>query len=238
MTRTEHNLPFLELSDQQFEQLCFALLQAEGHRSVRHWGAAGSEGGCDVVSTGADGRRWVTQAKRTKEFGPKSAVAELVKVLEDPPDPEPAGYLLAAACALSRATETALRREISRRGKGWEVRLWGRTELDARVRAHGDLRRRFFGEPEPARPRIDGEVEIHGPRISTARLPATGEHFVAREEELARLNAAWEAPATHVISFVAMGGVGKSALVNRWLDGAAADSWSVAVRVRGWSLYT
>ena len=97
MTRTEHNLPFSELSDQQFEQICFALLEAEGHHDVRHWGAAGSEGGCDVTSVDSEGRPWVTQAKNTQSFGPKAAVAELVKVLDDPPDPEPAVSLLRPA---------------------------------------------------------------------------------------------------------------------------------------------
>ncbi len=73
MTRTEHNLPFSELADRRFEQLCCALLESEGHTDVRHWDAAGNEGGCDVVSTAPDGSRWVTQAKRTQSFGPKPA---------------------------------------------------------------------------------------------------------------------------------------------------------------------
>ncbi len=55
MTRTEHNLPFSELSDRRFEQLCYALLEAEGHTDVRHWGDAGSEAGCDAVSTAPAG---------------------------------------------------------------------------------------------------------------------------------------------------------------------------------------
>ncbi len=76
------------------------------------------------------------------------------------------------------------------------------------------------------------------PRVSIAKLPATGEHFVAREAELARLDAAWDDEATNVISFVAMGGVGKSALVNEWLDRLAADGWHGAERVLGWSFYS
>ncbi len=75
------------------------------------------------------------------------------------------------------------------------------------------------------------------PRRSTAKLPLTGETFVAREEELARLDAAW-AGGTNVISFVAMGGAGKSALVNQWLDGMQRDGWRGAERVLGWSFYS
>ncbi len=76
------------------------------------------------------------------------------------------------------------------------------------------------------------------PRVSIARLPATGEHFVARKAELARLDAAWNDPATNVISFVALGGVGKSALVGTWLDRVAAGGWRGAERVLGWSFYS
>ncbi|MCP4548014.1 MAG: hypothetical protein GY835_16235 [bacterium] len=160
MTCTEHNLPFNELSDRQFEQLCFALLQAEGHSDVRHWGDAGAEGGCDIVSTDQKGRRWVTQAKRTRELGPTPAVKELKKVLDDPPDPEPAVYLLAASCALSRKTEKALAKEIARRGKAWEVILWGRTELDAKIRDHPEVRGRFFGADASAvPPDVDTEID-------------------------------------------------------------------------------
>ena len=75
------------------------------------------------------------------------------------------------------------------------------------------------------------------PVVSTARLPATGETFVARAEELATLDAAWE-DGTHLISFVAMGGAGKSALVNAWLGRMQVDGWRGAERVLGWSFYS
>ncbi|MCP3963500.1 MAG: hypothetical protein GY719_37165 [bacterium] len=94
------------------------------------------------------------------------------------------------------------------------------------------------GEAPEATLPVDQAREAEGPRVSIARLPATGEHFVAREAELARLDAAWDAPATHVISLVAMGGGGKSALVNHWLDAVAADGWRGAERVLGWSFYS
>ncbi len=76
------------------------------------------------------------------------------------------------------------------------------------------------------------------PRVAISKLPATGEHFVAREDELARLDQAWDDPATHVVSFVALGGAGKSALVNAWLDRLEGDDWRGAERVLGWSFYS
>jgi hypothetical protein len=76
------------------------------------------------------------------------------------------------------------------------------------------------------------------PQLDLGRLPAPGPHFVGREAELARLDAAWEDPGVHVLTFVAFGGVGKSALVARWLDGMSKAGWRGAQRVFDWSFYS
>ncbi|HZF07416.1 MAG TPA: TIR domain-containing protein, partial [Thermoanaerobaculia bacterium] len=78
----------------------------------------------------------------------------------------------------------------------------------------------------------------HCVSLDIGRLPTSGPLFVGREAELARLDAAWEAPGTHVLTFVAFGGVGKSTLVARWLDRMAADDWRGARRVLDWSFYS
>jgi hypothetical protein len=140
--RTEATLPFERLSPADFERLCLALLAAEGHSHVRHWGAAGSEKGCDLVSTGPDGRRTVTQCKRVGSLGPRDAEGELRKVLDEPPSPPPEVWELAATCALSRETEERLAKVV---GDVFEIRLSGLTELDQRVRRHADLVDWFFG---------------------------------------------------------------------------------------------
>jgi hypothetical protein len=75
-------------------------------------------------------------------------------------------------------------------------------------------------------------------RVSTSRLPVTGEHLYGREGELQRLDDAWGDPTTSVLSVVAWGGVGKSALVNRWLARLAADQYRGAERVFAWSFYS
>ena len=41
-----------------------------------------------------------------------------------------------------------------------------------------------------------------------------------------------------MVSFVAWGGVGKSTLVNKWLEGLKADNWRGAERVLGWSFFS
>ncbi|HEX6903862.1 MAG TPA: TIR domain-containing protein [Thermoanaerobaculia bacterium] len=79
---------------------------------------------------------------------------------------------------------------------------------------------------------------MDSPVLDLGRLPIPGPHFVGRDAELARLDAAWEDPRIHVLTFVAFGGVGKSALVARWLDRMSADGWRGATRVLDWSFYS
>jgi len=74
-------------------------------------------------------------------------------------------------------------------------------------------------------------------RVAIAKLPVTGETFVARTAELARLDEAWES-GLNVLSFVAEGGAGKSALINQWLGQMQKDGWRGAERVLGWSFYS
>ena len=74
-------------------------------------------------------------------------------------------------------------------------------------------------------------------KVSIARLPATQAELFGRDEELAWLDACW-AEGVHVASVVAFGGVGKTALVNRWLAGMRDKGWDGADRVFGWSFYS
>jgi hypothetical protein len=76
------------------------------------------------------------------------------------------------------------------------------------------------------------------PHLDLGRLPIPGKHFVGRDTELVRLDAAWEDPGVHVLIFVAFGGMGKSTLVGRWLDGMAQAGWRDARRVLDWSFYS
>jgi tetratricopeptide (TPR) repeat protein len=88
--------------------------------------------------------------------------------------------------------------------------------------------------PHAARP--DGRPGA--PEVNIARLPVTGTRLFGRDEHLKRLDEAWAGRDTHVLSFVAWGGVGKSALVNHWLARLARDDYRGAERVYGWSFYS
>lgn len=70
--------------------------------------------------------------------------------------------------------------------------------------------------------------------VAPTRLRHSAERLIGREVELARLDAAWADPATHVLTIVAFGGVGKTSLVAHWqaeltkrgYDGARYFDWS------------
>ena len=74
-------------------------------------------------------------------------------------------------------------------------------------------------------------------KISIARLPVTGSDLFGREEDLAFLDAAWANPNVNLVTIVAWGGVGKSALINHWLGAMAAQHYRAAELVFGWSFY-
>ena len=75
-------------------------------------------------------------------------------------------------------------------------------------------------------------------KVDIRRLPVTDTELFGRGSELAMLDEAWAAGGTHVVSLVAWGGVGKTTLVNKWLERLAADNYRGARRVFGWSFYS
>jgi hypothetical protein len=63
-------------------------------------------------------------------------------------------------------------------------------------------------------------------------------NLVGRDAALARLDETWANSAVNIISLVAEGGAGKSALVNEWLGRLQADNYRGAEMVLGWSFYS
>lgn len=74
--------------------------------------------------------------------------------------------------------------------------------------------------------------------IDIARLPETEYRLFGRRSTLEMLDKYWSSGEKNLISLVAWGGVGKSTLVNRWLDLLSADNYCGAERVYGWSFYS
>jgi tetratricopeptide (TPR) repeat protein len=69
-------------------------------------------------------------------------------------------------------------------------------------------------------------------------LPATAANLVGRQREIDALRQAWAATQVRVLSVVAYGGTGKSALVNAWLDEMRRSHYRGAQKVLAWSFYS
>ena len=61
---------------------------------------------------------------------------------------------------------------------------------------------------------------------------------MGRDAELKRLDEAWADRNTNILSLIAEGGAGKSALVNEWLKRMQGDGYRGAEAVLGWSFYS
>ncbi|MDQ1351764.1 MAG: hypothetical protein QG657_2069, partial [Acidobacteriota bacterium] len=79
---------------------------------------------------------------------------------------------------------------------------------------------------------------LSGDPISLYKLPVTGDRLFGREKELKILDDAWADCQTDILTLVAWGGVGKTALVNQWLNQMKTDNYRGAQRVYGWSFYS
>jgi tetratricopeptide (TPR) repeat protein len=75
-------------------------------------------------------------------------------------------------------------------------------------------------------------------RVYNHGLPITDRELCGREEERAQLEDAWTSEQTRVLSIVAMGGAGKSALVNDWLKDIGNAGFPGAEKVLIWSFYS
>ena len=87
--------------------------------------------------------------------------------------------------------------------------------------------------PEPPPPAWEAPE-----KIEIQRLPVTGAELFGRQDELELLDEGWEDDELNVVSLVAYGGVGKSTLVNKWLERLSEDNYRGAKYVYGWSFYS
>lgn len=74
--------------------------------------------------------------------------------------------------------------------------------------------------------------------VDIVRLPMTGAELFGREQELYELERAWRDRELNLFSLVAWGGMGKSTLVNKWLERMAEDNFRDAQRVFGWTFFS
>lgn len=140
VTATTHTLPFDRLSPRDFERLCLWLVEREGYERAEHLGAAGSEQGRDVIAWDGD-KLWAFQCKRVQAFPPKSALAEVDKILALPKDQRPVGLVFIVTSDVSANTR---QQAHDRCTPEIECHFWASTELDQKVKRHPDIVKEFF----------------------------------------------------------------------------------------------
>ncbi|HEX7677561.1 MAG TPA: hypothetical protein VF713_05515, partial [Thermoanaerobaculia bacterium] len=111
-----------------------------------------------------------------------------------------------------------------------------------RIRALGQDRGQFLNEERLSSAVLRDLVEIL-PRlqpsieVSATRLRHTAERLIGRDEDLARLDGAWNGN-KNVVIIRAFGGMGKTSLVATWMAELAMKDWRGADRVFDWSFYS
>jgi tetratricopeptide (TPR) repeat protein len=206
-------LPYHELSDKRFEELCLWLVRREGYERAEHLGASGSEQGRDIVAW-REGVECAFQCKRVRRFGPKDALAEAEKMLALPEDQRPAVLVFIAACNISKRTRQETRAYCA--GKV-ECQFWGVTELQERVKRHPDIVEEFFQLPGAPSEEIP-------PPLHQLRAPVAT--FTGRGKELKDIPAHLAADgggAALIAGLTGMGGVGKTELAYAVADRLGED---------------
>ena len=81
-------------------------------------------------------------------------------------------------------------------------------------------------------PRLETTIDV-----SPTRLRHSAERLIGRDEDLARLDAAWNG-GKNVVIIRAFGGMGKTSLVATWMAELARKNWRGAERVFDWTFYS
>ncbi len=206
ITKTNHLLPFDQLSPLQFERLCLWLVERKGYLYPQHLGEAGSEQGRDVSAyqpTDVGEQLWYFQCKRYRSLSAATLIKEVEKYNElaaSDPTKRPFGIVFVTNATLSADAREKV--ESFCRTQGYACEFWAGTELDLFVKKHRDIVTEFFNFAPP-------------PTISALhQIPDPPRDFTGRDEELQDLFANLNNGVT-IFGIHGMGGVGKTALACR-----------------------
>ena len=221
--------------DDDFEDLARALFSAVWKDpGVKLHGRPGQgQHGVDVYGEDRAGGTGLNGVQ-CKQHGSATAVTDKALLKELREDVEkakgfkpPLQRFIFATTARRSALLDQEARDLTAQNK-FEVQVLGWEDIEDLLRRHDDVLAWY----------LDERSKDPTLRLDLGRLPIAGPLLIGRETELARLDAAWEDPGLHILTFVAFGGMGKSALVSHWLDRMATDGWRGAWRVLDWSFYS
>jgi hypothetical protein len=243
-TWTAHTLPFDKLSAQDFERMCLWLVRREGFSQAEHLGASGGDQGRDIVAW-RDGRRFVFQCKRVRAFNPTDAEREVRKIRSLAAG-RPDEIVFIITCNVSAS---ARRRAQDAWGNESTCHFWVGTELDERVKKYPDLLLEFFGgsgsdqgsavlgnwSPHATADATQGDPPSWPPLVVHALLPAP--KFFGRQDVLQTIES-WTddlGGPPGVLALIAVGGTGKTAVIERLLHRLGSKPRSGGLLV--WSFY-
>ncbi|HEX4955089.1 MAG TPA: hypothetical protein VF017_16995 [Thermoanaerobaculia bacterium] len=220
-----------------FESLCLDLWkEIWGDSGAQKNGRSGQpQAGVDVFGTHA-GRSVGVQCKQKDGLlRSKLAIAELAAEVENALEFRPPLTTFILATSGPRDGKVQERaREITEghRARGlFEVHVWSWEDIWHELYGRKALLERLLSVYWP---RTSG---ITPPRIAPSKLRHAAQHLFGREDDLARLDQAWADPKTNVLTLVAWGGVGKTALVSEWVGRLAAREYDGASYF-DWSFYS
>jgi len=170
----------------------------------------------------------------------KSKLEELAAAAEDPKGVRENELLIQAVGELFEEThcETESAEELGRElVKGGFIQATGPGAMAAGRDIHAEGATQIFGDVYIYNP-TPGPKGVWDLKVSLAKLPITSPDLFGRDDELAALDTAWGDGQANIFTLVAWGGVGKTALVNSWIDRMQADGYRGAERVYGWSFYS
>lgn len=217
----------------QLDEAAFVLLVCTEtyYRRFRGHEQSGKGKGADFEGT------LITQAI----YDAYSRTVKFVPILLEPSDEQYIPELLRSLTRYTQNSEAAYERlyEFLLGEAGVEPGALGDVRRKGRRRAEPLT---FTAEIAAAAPEtIEARARLSTPavpqKIAPTRLRHSAEKLIGREEELARLDAAWADPGTHVLTIVAFGGVGKTSLVAHWAAGVAHLGYDGASYF-DWSFYS
>jgi tetratricopeptide (TPR) repeat protein len=224
----------------EFEDFCCDLwrLRWKDEYARKHGRRGQKQRGVDVYGQTADGAWHAVQCKvKSQMLGARLTEAEIEKEVAEARTFEPALASLTLATTSPRDVEVeTFVRQISDRQRA-------EGSFPVYCSSWQDILDACYDGAHPERLDLLKKHRGHwldaGPtEVDLTHLPITGEHFLGRATELQRLDEAWADEPVNVLSIVAWGGVGKTALVKRWLDSVRRDGWRGAKRVYAWTFFS
>lgn len=151
VTSTRHILPFGNLSDVDFERLCFWILEkSPDFDSVEHYGTTGDKKR-DVIgykhSTTGKREQWYFQCKKYKKISFatfKNELDAIKKHTDEDKNFKPDAIIFVTGCPVSPSCKDDTK-EYARKLSLRYIYFWTNVELDEKVKATEEVMKEFFG---------------------------------------------------------------------------------------------